>query len=223
MNYNRVSAKLGPLRSQPSGLRSEQMNFMKACEYAFGHRQGVRVATKRKHGGGAREVRERRTGGPSGRTLKHDVVFVPDNTLVAAQANPRGAVDPLIPLRNRGERGAPQPEAHHLEHPRQAQAEAEVRIGPNTIRQLQLGAMWTTLCGTIHRCTDAQRPCRFQDARQAGEHTPSYNAYAHNSRAEQAQHSEPHRTQGRHAPNSDTPHCPKRIHLLPPGTSTSFM
>ncbi len=27
-SYNRVSAKLGPLRSQPSGLRSEQMNFM---------------------------------------------------------------------------------------------------------------------------------------------------------------------------------------------------
>ncbi len=51
-------------------------------------------------------MRERRTGGPSGRTLKHAVVFVPDNALVAAQADPRGAVDPLIPLRNRGERGS---------------------------------------------------------------------------------------------------------------------
>ncbi len=32
-------------------------------------------------------MRERRTGGPSGRTLKHDVIFVPDNALVAAQAD----------------------------------------------------------------------------------------------------------------------------------------
>lgn len=107
----------------------------------------------------------------------------------------------------------------------------------------------------IHRCTEGL--AGTEDARQAGEHTPFYIAYAHNSRAEQAQHSEPHRTQmdgnwpwsaehrqttkgtltkcterhafmqyralpGRHAPRSDTPHCPKRIHLLPPGTSTRF-
>ncbi len=70
-------------------------------------------------------MRERRTGGPSGRALKHGVILVPDCALVAAQADPRSAADPLISLHDRGERGAPQPEAHNLEHPRQAQAEAE--------------------------------------------------------------------------------------------------
>jgi len=82
-------------------------------------------------------VRERRTGGPSGRTLKQGMVLVPKIALVAAQADPLGAADPLIPLRDGGERGAPQPEAHHLEHPRQAQAEAEKWVAPSGIWQAE--------------------------------------------------------------------------------------
>ncbi len=80
-------------------------------------------------------MRKRRTGGPSGRTRKHNVKLIPDNALVTAQADPRGAGDPLIPLRNKGERGAPQPEAHHLEHPREAQAEAKIWVSPSISRQ----------------------------------------------------------------------------------------
>ncbi len=34
-------------------------------------------------------MRKRRTGGPSGRTRKHDVKLVPDGALVTAQADPR--------------------------------------------------------------------------------------------------------------------------------------
>jgi hypothetical protein len=57
--------------------------------------------------------------------LKKDMVFIPRSALGAARADPLSAANPTQPLPNGGERGAPQPEAHNLEHLRRAQAQAE--------------------------------------------------------------------------------------------------
>ncbi len=62
-------------------------------------------------------MRKGRTGGLSGRALKHGVIFVPNSALVTAQADPRSAADPLISLHDRGGRGAPQLKAQNPEHP----------------------------------------------------------------------------------------------------------
>jgi len=59
-------------RSPETWLRiAYQRDRSFAGKHAFRHRQCVRVPFKRKHSRvGREEVRERRTGGPSGRALK---------------------------------------------------------------------------------------------------------------------------------------------------------
>ena len=65
------------------------------------------------------------------------MIFVTESVLVATQAYRFGTADPLIPLRHRGERGAPQPKAHNLEHPREAEAKPEKWVALSGIWQVK--------------------------------------------------------------------------------------
>ena len=84
-------------------------------------------------------MRDGRTGSLKWPSTLHGVVLIPSSAPVTAQADPRSAADPLMPLHDndRGERGAPQPKAQNPEHPCQTPAKAETWVAPSSIGQAE--------------------------------------------------------------------------------------